>query len=69
MIGYLQRQVIEFVKRDGYISESKVKIMYGSHDKAKSTLLKLEALGLIKFKGNGRWVKAGQFSEVYEALE
>ena len=62
-LGYLQKEILNIVKREGKVTSNTVKDIYGTYSEAKASLKKLEILGFLKKEKNDEWIKGKNWKE------
>lgn len=65
-LGAKQIAILEMLQTNKYITTSSIKRIYGYHSSALSALSGLEARKLIKFAGNGKWVKGPEYNNAMQ---
>ena len=66
-LGDKQKMILEMLLEKRYITTSGIKNIYGYNSSALSALKGLEARGLLKFAGEGRWVRGSKYNETGES--
>lgn len=54
-LGHKQKKLFRIAKKEGYVTSNAARRIYGNYDQGIASLESLEARGLLKFAGNGRW--------------
>ena len=65
-LGYLQKYLVEYAVENNRIILNYAAKYYGSKERAKNTLLKLRARGLLKPSGMGEWSPTQKAMEMNE---